>query len=179
MGVKRTRTIDVTRIERNGRNERLLTMNFSNIPGDVKQEPTLYPHRWLDCMDQFADAIQNVWNWALKQKLLQQNDLQNPVEVALIDDGVDVLQTKLRGKISNGKSFDYGNKGENRMRPHWISSRGHGTVMARNISRVCPMAKIYVIRLETHYDPKDLRDKIGAKSAAEVCHDADFSIDLN
>lgn len=91
-----------------------------------------------------------------------------PVEIALIDDGVDVLQSRLRGKISDGKSFDYGDKGANRIRSHWISERGHGTVMAKNIVRICPMAKIYVIKLETHFDHKEQKARIGTRSAAEV-----------
>lgn len=51
--------------------------------------------------------------------------------------------------------------------------------MAKMICRVCPMAKIYAIRLETHYDHKDQKAKIVAKSAAEVrlwIHDYPLSI---
>ena len=166
-------TLEVLRNEKGIWNERHLTTNLTSLPTESKQEPTLQPHKWLDCMDKSADMIQGVWAWAKEQKLQQQDDLQNPVEVALIDDGVDFLHSTLSGKISSGKSFDYksfdyGDKGENRVRPHWISERGHGTGMASLITRVCPMAQMYVIKLETHSDHRDQKAKIMARSAAKV-----------
>ncbi|KAF7920648.1 hypothetical protein BELL_1448g00020 [Botrytis elliptica] len=160
------RIIQVKRSDEDGQNRRLLTMSFA--ASEMKQEHVLQPHRWLNCMDEFKDVFQNVWSWTMKQKLQQQEALKQPVEIALIDDGVDVLQSRLRGKISDGKSFDYGDKGANRIRSHWISERGHGTVMAKNIVRICPMAKIYVIKLETHFDHKEQKARIGARSAAEA-----------
>ncbi|KAF5872904.1 putative major intracellular serine [Botrytis fragariae] len=69
-----------------------------------------------------------------------------------------VLQSQLRGKPSDGKIFDYGDKGANCIRSHWILERGHGTVMA----------KIYAIRLETHFDHKEQKVRIGTKSAVEA-----------
>ncbi|CAD6444527.1 beb5f8ce-0045-4c4b-a4ef-6b03b5f527a4 [Sclerotinia trifoliorum] len=84
------------------------------------------------------------------------------------DDGVNLLEPRLRDKISGGQTFDYGDNGANRMRPHWVSERGHGTVMAKNITRICPMAKIYVIKLETHFDHKEQKARIGARSAADA-----------
>ncbi|KAF7952194.1 uncharacterized protein EAE97_001691 [Botrytis byssoidea] len=158
--------IIVKRSDEDGQNRRLLTMTFA--ASEMKQEHILQPHRWLNCMDEFKDVFQNVWSWSMKQKLQQQEALMQPVEIALIDDGVDVLQSRLRGKISDGKSFDYGDKGANRIRSHWISERGHGTVMAKNIVRICPMAKIYVIKLETHFDHKEQKARIGTRSAAEA-----------
>lgn len=143
-------------------------MNPTSSPRESKQEPALLPHRWLDCMDKSADMIQNVWAWAIDQKMLQQSDLQDPVEVALIDDGVDFHHPRLRGKNLNGRTFDYGRKRESEIRHHWFSTGGHGTVMASMISRVCPMARMYVIRLETHIDHKGKKARIGARSAAEV-----------
>ncbi|TGO61940.1 hypothetical protein BOTNAR_0121g00230 [Botryotinia narcissicola] len=111
--------IIVKRSDEDGQNRRPLTMNFA--ASEMKQEHILQPHRWLNCMDEFKDVFQNVWSWTMKQKLQQQEALMQPVEIALIDDGVDVLQSRLRGKISDGKSFDYGDKGANRIRSHWIS----------------------------------------------------------
>ncbi|KAF7898370.1 hypothetical protein EAF00_004816 [Botryotinia globosa] len=160
------RIIQAKRSDEDGQNRRLLTMNFA--ASEMKQEHILQPHRWLNCMDEFKDVFQNVWSWTMKQKLQQQEALMQPVEIALIDDGVDDLQSRLRGKISDGKSFDYGDEGANRIRSHWISERGHGTVMAKNIVRICPMAKIYVIKLETNFDLKEQKARIGTRSAAEV-----------
>ncbi|TGO27280.1 hypothetical protein BPAE_0044g00130 [Botrytis paeoniae] len=159
------RIIQVKRSDEDGQNERLLTMNFA--ASEMKQDQILQPYKWLDCMDKFKDVFQNVLSWKMKQKLQQQEVLMQPVEIVLIDGGVDVLQSRLRGKISDGKSFDYGDKGANRIRSHWISERGHGTVMAKNIVRICLMTKIYVIRLETHFDHKEQKARIGTRSAAE------------
>ncbi|TGO35166.1 hypothetical protein BHYA_0168g00220 [Botrytis hyacinthi] len=160
------RIIQVERSDEDGQNRRLLTINFA--ASEMKQEHILQPHRWLNCMDEFKDVFQNVWSWTMKRKLQQQEALMQPVELALIDDGVDVLQSRLRGKISDGKSFDYGEKGANRIRSHWISERGHGTVMAKNMVRICPMAKIYMIKLETQFDHKEQKVRIGTRSAAEA-----------
>ena len=88
------------------------------------------------------------------------------MEIALIDDGVDMYYPPLRKKISSGKSFDYGDKTQNQMRYYGVSAGGHGTVMASMICRVCPIAKIYAIRLETHAG--DTKPQINVRSAAMV-----------
>lgn len=165
-----TKAIVISVIEKGDRNEQLLTTDRSPIASEDKQEPTLHPHRWLECMDNFANMIQNVWSYALTQKLQWNSDLHKPVEVALIDDEVDLYHPLLRGKITAGRSLDYRGQGEHRIRPYWVSESKHGTMMAIMIHRVCPMAQIYAIKLETHYDHRDQKVKIVTKNAAEVRH---------
>ncbi|ROW04705.1 hypothetical protein VMCG_04794 [Cytospora schulzeri] len=84
------------------------------------------------------------------------------VVVALIDDGVVSLNEYLAGRVLEGKTFDYhdGVVGQ-----YYNSDKGHGTEMAKLILRVCPMAKIYPIRLKT-YLSEDGESKIDLKSAA-------------
>lgn len=165
---QRNRKIDVIRIEKGAQIEPLSTAHHPSVSSENPQEPNLHPHRWLDCTDNFIDKIQNIWPWALDQIPHEQDYLRKPVKVALIDDGVSLPDQRLCDKILGGKSFDYGSRNGDRMRPYWASERGHGTVMARMITRVCPMAKIYVIRLETHYDHKNQKVRIAPRSAAEV-----------
>lgn len=132
-------------------------------------ERNLQSNRWLDCMDKFADKIQNVQVPSTDNEILK-----NDIKVALIDDGVDLYVESLRGKIRGGESFDRGYPNENGPSPYYTSSKGHGTVMADMICRVCPMAKLYVYKLETHSSinpatQTQSNDQISAESAALVC----------
>jgi hypothetical protein len=113
--------------------------------GSLASERNLQSHRWLDCMDRFADEIQNITVPPTENDLLK-----NDIKVALIDDGVDLYAETLRGKVRGGESFDRGGLRENGPSPYYTSATGHGTVMADMICRVCPVAKLYVYKLETH-----------------------------
>jgi hypothetical protein len=131
-------------------------------------ERNLQSNRWLECMDNFADEIQNV-----KVPFTDNVILKNDIKVALIDDGADPYVESLRGKIKGGESFDRGYPHENGPSPYYTSSKGHGTVMADMICRVCPMAKLYVYKLETHpsINPAtqtQTNDQISAESATLV-----------
>ncbi|KAF3022969.1 hypothetical protein E8E14_008762 [Neopestalotiopsis sp. 37M] len=131
-------------------------------------------HKWLSTMDKFSQSIDQVWNKA--QDLAKQSQLKawlaEPIVVALIDDGVDLLDPSLQGRHCEGKSLSYDMEDINKpteQREHafWDPSGDHGTVMANLIFRVCPMVKLYVIRMETHVDDENHR-RITARSAAEA-----------
>ncbi|OPB46193.1 hypothetical protein A0O28_0063140 [Trichoderma guizhouense] len=131
----------------------------------------LNSHRWLNSTSRFAGEMRSFWNNTLEQwnnipnKLLRpEDDFESDVVVALIDDGVDRLDNTLSGQILEGKSFDYH---DGQVRPPFSSARGHGTVMASMILRVCPMAKIYPIRLKT-YDVNGGKSQIDRKYAAKA-----------
>ncbi|KKO96893.1 hypothetical protein THAR02_11002 [Trichoderma harzianum] len=87
------------------------------------------------------------WNNIPNKLLRPEDNFESDVVVALINDGVDRLDNTLSGQILEGKSFDYH---DGQVRPPFSSARGHGTVMASMILRICPMAKIYLIRLKTY-----------------------------
>lgn len=137
-------------------------------------------HRWLNSTGRFADAMSAYWN-SLKAAQGQKSGLkagsgakgpagkvEEDVVVALIDDGVDRLDNRaFHGRVLEGKSFDFHN---GRHSPYFTSTRGHGTVMASMILRVCPMAKIYPIRLKTYADTMG-RTPIDLEYAAKVRHD--------
>lgn len=133
-------------------------------------ERNLQSNRWLECMDKFADEIQNI-------KLpsdIDSAELRRDIKVALIDDGVDPEVESLRGKIKGGESFDRGSTYENGPSPYYSSSKGNGTVMAEMICRVCPMAKLYIYKLETYSSINSptlfqTAGQISAESATLVC----------
>ncbi|KAM0276583.1 hypothetical protein ACHAQH_006588 [Verticillium albo-atrum] len=126
-------------------------------------------HRWLDTTDSFADMIQNVWMTAIRKGRGGPNrdqPLLKHVVIALIDDGVDMHDQSLQGKILDGQTFDHGDNF--RVRPYWVSEKGHGTVMANMICRVCPMVKIVAIRLDTRASSTSGKTAIVVRSAAEA-----------
>ncbi len=164
------RKILVYRGEENAPNSEQLVQSGPTKASSGTNERNLQSNRWLDCMDKFADEIQNV-----KVPSTDNVVLKNDIKVALIDDGADPYVESLRGKIKGGESFDRGYPHENGPSPYYTSSKGHGTVMADMICRVCPMAKLYVYKLETHSSinpatQTQTNDQISAESAALVSH---------
>lgn len=131
------------------------------------------PHKWMQCMENFAGAFRQIKGIHEKQRDL----LLNPVKVALIDDGADITLPELQVRPSPrdrayrsfpGKSFDHFQEGW-RVSPYWVSSGGHGTIMARLIHKICPSAVIHVIKLKTQPTAKSDKLQIELKSAIQVC----------
>ncbi|KAI1115066.1 hypothetical protein F5Y14DRAFT_144488 [Nemania sp. NC0429] len=150
----------------------------SHVASDTDMKHThIENHKWVETMDNFREEMGPVWKEAEKQaRNSNKKDLAEPIVVALIDDGVDVLEPSLQGKLFEGKTLSYdlldGNEPtDQREHAFWESSGGHGTVMASMIFRICPMAKLYVIRMETHFD-SEKRGRIVARSAAEAVNAA-------
>ena len=88
-----------------------------------------------------------------------------PVTLALIDDGFDINEQSVIANIIGGKSFCQREK--TLSESYYVTSQGHGTVMASLICRVCPTAQIYVVKLDEYLNEKSER-QITAKSAAKV-----------
>lgn len=110
-------------------------------------------------MDEFAEFIQNV---AVPKN---SQDMQEQVVVAVIDDGVDISDPTLEDKIKGGRSFCQWD--DNSSAPYYVTSGGHGTLMASLICRICPKAQLYVVKLEEHLSEHSTR-QITAASAAKV-----------
>ncbi|KAI1498316.1 hypothetical protein F5X99DRAFT_393975 [Biscogniauxia marginata] len=165
--------VEVFQIKSNtSKGHKVTTKDPSQTASSASQVIT--SHQWLDCMDKFADHIRPFWSDTRKAFLdsrperARETDsgVEKDVIVALIDDGVDSCDLSFSsGQILDGKTFDYEN---GRIRPHFVSARGHGTVMANMITRVCPMAKIYPIRLKTRSLPDGKKTEIVAESAAHA-----------
>ena len=90
------------------------------------------------------------------------------IKVAVIDDGIDGFENELSGSIAHGVSFCRSSDSENLIRTYYVSSGGHGTMMARLIRRMCPTVKLYVARLEEYRSLSGKRF-ITVRSATEVC----------
>ena len=128
-------------------------------PVNTAHDQFEHRHKWLTCMDEFADFIQNVDT---------PKDLSlEPITIALIDDGVDINEQSLHAKIIGGRSFCQRDFQQNLSKPYYVTSGGHGTVMASLICRVCPKAQLYVVKLDEHMSEGNKR-QITAKSAAKA-----------
>ncbi|KAI1359648.1 peptidase S8/S53 domain-containing protein [Xylaria arbuscula] len=85
-------------------------------------------------------------------------------KVAIIDDGVDAAHGSLSRNIADGKSFSKGHGGL--YSSYYKSTRGHGTIMATLIRKVCPDARLYVAKLDEKRTDNGL--EITADSAVEA-----------
>jgi hypothetical protein len=132
---------------------------LSSKSGDVGQNST---QRWLQTTDAIAERVHNIWNKLVSSKGRKS---QPEVVVAVIDDGVDNTTQRLIGSILTGRTYGSDPNGE-RLSPWYVSENGHGTVMASMIHRVCPMVKIYPIRLRTSTRHIDVKSAIKAIDAA-------------
>lgn len=141
--------------------------HLTSVPGAVKG---VNSHRWLDSTAAFAGEMEPFWRATVKEFLDSRQGrgtterVEDDVVLALIDDGVDMFDKALTNRILEGKSFDFH---DGKVRPPFSSARGHGTVMASMILRVCPMVKVYPIRLKT-YDNPDGKNTIDVGYAAQV-----------
>ncbi|KAF5706216.1 hypothetical protein FGLOB1_7536 [Fusarium globosum] len=126
-------------------------------------------HKWLTIMDKLADGIWGLSPLKKDEDIELPDSLKKDITVALIDDGVGIMNSGLAEKVFDGYSFD---DGYDRLdlpgskRPYYKSATGHGTLMAEMITRVCPSAKIFSCRL--HVFPGQDRPHFTAKSAAEA-----------
>ncbi|KAJ4024785.1 hypothetical protein NW761_011584 [Fusarium oxysporum] len=104
-------------------------------------------YRWLDTVYGFADILKQFWDRSVDEfRPDMRKHTGGDVVVALIDDGVDAYGSSVSANIIGGKSFAF-DKRTNMLNPFYVSEIGHGTVMAEAIKRVCPMVKIYPIRV--------------------------------
>jgi hypothetical protein len=106
-------------------------------------------HRWLRCMDDFAKCLDSLGSLPESAK---------SVKVALIDDGVNLLDERVRN-VRNRRIFGGTNS--------YNSDTGHGTEMAALILSICPMAELWVFKFDM-YKTDDGRGLISASSAARV-----------
>ena len=138
-------------------------------------------HQWLGSVEEYASVMEPFWHTTI-DRFLEMNQnmgtaerVEKPVTIALIDDGVDKFEIDQPNQILEGKSFDFHDE---RVNPPYLSANGHGTTMAQMILRVCPMAKIYPIRLKTFNDPNG-NFTIHADYAARVRFTSHVTIDTN
>ena len=155
-------------------------VTFHDTPHEAMSAPGkgVNGHRWLDSTARFASVMAPFWEKAvnkflgLQLKERKMDEVASEVVLALIDDGVDKFDITLAYQVLKGKSFDFHN---DKVRPPYLSAKGYGTVMASMILRVCPMAKVYPVRLKT-YDNANGKSNIDARYAARVRIRLDFPV---
>jgi hypothetical protein len=87
-------------------------------------------------MDSFASFVRTLGDTA-----------NGEVRVAVIDDGLDVTLGYFQDNIAEGKSYcELGG----RIRDYFVCPSGHGTLMASLICRICPTAKLYIVKLQEY-----------------------------
>lgn len=146
-----------------GRRLRRVTTSSAGQAVTQRQERYVDPHKWMQCMEDFASYFRQIKGIREKMK----DASLNPITVALIDDGADITHPELKGNKFPGKSFDLYNDGW-RVSPFWASASGHGTLMARLIHRICPSAMIYIIKLRTMKTANSTKLQIDPRSAIQA-----------
>ncbi|KAK3987707.1 intracellular serine protease [Cladorrhinum sp. PSN332] len=124
------------------------------------EKPEASKHNWIDCMKQFRGLLVNLERSAEYQRL------EEPIKVALIDDGVDFMDVE--SPQVGGQTFCPRDEENNLNHPYYASATGHGTIMAKLINFICPRAELYVLRLEDHPSTSEGARQIGAESAAKA-----------
>lgn len=127
----------------------------------IKDEQTT-KHAWIDCMKKFRGMLFNAEQ--LNEYRQMSQSIEEPIRVALIDDGVDAMD--LEYPLLGGRTFCPRDEENNLNHPYYASATGHGTTMAKLIHFMCPRAQLYVLRLEDH--PSEGVRQISASSAAKV-----------
>ena len=123
-------------------------------------------HEWLQCMKEFKQLLFDAEKYlelTTNQRIA--NSIEEPIVVALIDDGINV--NELEHSPVSGRSFCPRDENHNLGFPFYLSSSGHGTVMASQIFRICPRTDLYVLKLEDYMVESSTR-QITLKSAAQV-----------
>ncbi|RWA08804.1 hypothetical protein EKO27_g6306 [Xylaria grammica] len=104
----------------------------------VEKEITPENNPWLQGMKGFAKFLQNAKPRA------------DPINIAIIDDGINTNLDTFEGKIHSGDSFYdpsldsfHGRRGV-----YYVPSGRHGTLMAQLICNICPVVKLFVAQLQ-------------------------------
>uniref|UniRef100_A0A098DD49 Peptidase S8/S53 domain-containing protein n=1 Tax=Gibberella zeae (strain ATCC MYA-4620 / CBS 123657 / FGSC 9075 / NRRL 31084 / PH-1) TaxID=229533 RepID=A0A098DD49_GIBZE len=142
------RNIEIIFVKRGGKGRILENLDTLGQPQPTVESRAA--HRWLDSVYAFANRVNQFWMQSLSAIPPSLHDhMASHVVVALIDDGVQAYGSFLSANITGGKSFATGGT-NNVASPWYVSELGHGTVMAETIARVCPMVKLYPMRVDTH-----------------------------
>ncbi|KAJ4385283.1 hypothetical protein N0V93_010344 [Gnomoniopsis smithogilvyi] len=155
-----------------------LSVNSRRLPLQEAQRngPTILPnqqrrvdaHKWMECMNDFSESFRQVMGHK-DMKKPGHDILSNPITVALIDDGADITHPDLTGTNFEGSSFDHEQDQDDwHVNPYWYSAGGHGTLMARLIHRICPSARICVIKLKTMATNSSPKLQVDPRSAIKA-----------
>jgi hypothetical protein len=113
----------------------------------------------LECIQKFRTFIK-----AYREDYPSSNK-PRAITVALIDDGVDGLNAELGQSIEGGETFS--KRSGTDYNSYFTSTKGHGTIMAMLIRKVCPNVRLYVVKLNELRTGHDT-PSITAESAVDV-----------
>ncbi|KAJ5644510.1 hypothetical protein N7507_010521 [Penicillium longicatenatum] len=99
--------------------------------------------KWMDSVQKFTRFVKDFKPRASIKE----------VKIAIIDDGIDISRGDFFHQVQNGESFHQLDDFFGRRGGFYVPSGEHGTWMAQCISKVCPMAKLYIAQLETIRGP--------------------------
>ncbi|RSL99034.1 hypothetical protein CEP52_010008 [Fusarium oligoseptatum] len=111
----------------------------SNTDNEDDKKAEVEKQEWIKCMERFADFIRAY------RLDIEEQEAPPRIKVALIDDGVDGLNGELSSVIAAGQTFS--ERTNHDYNPYFKSTRGHGTIMAMLIRKICPNLRLYVAKL--------------------------------
>ena len=121
-------------------------------------------------MAKFVQFVKNIPKPSAK---LRGDDFPG-VRVAIIDDGTDLMEgTECHNNIRDGRSFctKHGHNQHQLTAPYYFSATGHGTVMAQYLLRMCPIADLYIARLDIKLTPNSrFQPTIASATKVSVFH---------
>ena len=115
---------------------------------------------WIEAINTFRKALVDYFAQSKKLKAA----MNGAVKVAIIDDGVDLVDLGTTEYITGGWYPDRRAPDRGHMNAWYISEKKHGTEMARLIQLVWPFLNLYIAKLDTRRRVY----KSVAASAAEV-----------
>lgn len=139
-----------------------IDINTARTDTDRPEHPP--KHEWIQCMKDFRQLLFEAEKEYKGNPGVDGIRIDEPIKVALIDDGIHF--DELEYEPIGGRSFCR-DEDRNLTFPWYMSSGGHGTVMASQIYRICPRTQLYVVKLEDYASESSNR-QITARSAAQV-----------
>ncbi|KAK8115693.1 hypothetical protein PG984_012195 [Apiospora sp. TS-2023a] len=80
-------------------------------------------HKWINVMENFAKFLQIAETRAATEVAMEE-----PIRIAVIDDGVNSFDPTLDSRVIEGRSFSYRDEEQTLVNPYYVSSQGQGTV---------------------------------------------------
>jgi len=105
-------------------------------------------HKWIGVMEKVGNALARFASHVPDPLASSPSasKIGNGIKIAIIDDGIDVRNSKVAGSVVGGGPVCRHPSEEGVA--HYRSTTGHGTSMAMLILRIFPMAQIYSFKLE-------------------------------
>src|SRR5277367_3651811 len=101
----------------------------------------------MEAVEAFRKEVIKSYNLLSKDSRIRMRLVDNPVKVAVIDDGVNPRKLGYKGSLKGGWPPDRPSL-HGDLSTFYSSTEGHGTKMANLIQSVCPYVHLYVAKLD-------------------------------